>query len=141
PRSWPRRARTARPRPRLRPADPGSWGAGAAAAVVAALCVLGAVTTLIHDSDLWQHLLVGRGIWQTHSSPPPQLWTWPTHGAPDVLPSWLFRVLLWPFWNLGGLLGLYAWRWLTTFAAFALAYLAARRMGATGVGPLLMLVW
>src|SRR5262249_16354754 len=33
------------------------------------------------------------------------------------------------------------WRWLTTLAAFGLAYATARRMGATGVGPLLMLVW
>jgi len=111
------------------------------ALVVAALCALAAVTTPIYDSDLWQHLLVGKVIWQTHAIPHTQLWTWPTHGAPDVLPSWLFRVLLWPFWNLGGIWGLYAWRWLTTFAAFGIAYATARRMGATGVGPLLMLVW
>ena len=116
-------------------------GALAAALVVAALCALAAVTTPIHDTDLWQHLLVGKVIWQTHAIPHTQLWTWPTHGAPDVLPSWLFRVALWPFWSLGGMWGLYAWRWLTTFAAFGLAYLTARRMGATGVGPLLMMVW
>ena len=116
-------------------------GALVVALVVAALCALAAVTTPIYDPDLWQHLLVGKVIWQTHAIPHTQLWTWPTHGAPDVLPSWLFRVALWPFWNLGGIQGLYAWRWLTTFAAFGLAYVTARRMGATGVGPLLMLVW
>jgi hypothetical protein len=118
-----------------------SRGALAAALVVATLCGLAAVTTPIYDPDLWQHLLVGKVIWQTHAIPHTQLWTWPTHGAPDVLPSWLFRVALWPFWNLGGIWGLYAWRWLTTFAAFGLAYLTTRRMGATGVAPLLMLVW
>jgi hypothetical protein len=116
-------------------------GALVAATCIAALCALAIVTTRIHDSDVWQHLLVGKVIWQTHAIPHTQLWTWPTHGAPDVLPSWLFRALLWPFWSVGGMWGLYAWRWLTTFAAFALAYLTARRMGATGVGPLLMLVW
>ena len=116
-------------------------GALAASLVVATLCALAAVTTRIYDPDLWQHLLVGKVIWQTHAIPHTQLWTWPTHGAPDVLPSWLFRVALWPFWNIGGLWGLYAWRWLTTFVAFGLAYLTARRMGATGVGPLLMIVW
>ena len=116
-------------------------GALAASLVVATLCALAAVTTRIYDPELWQHLLVGKVIWQTHAIPHTQLWTWPTHGAPDVLPSWLFRVLLWPFWSLGGLWGLYAWRWLTTFVAFGLAYLTARRMGATGVGPLLMIVW
>jgi hypothetical protein len=118
-----------------------SRGPLVAATCVAALCALAIVTTRIFDPDVWQHLLVGKVIWQTHAIPHTQLWTWPTHGAPDVLPSWLFRVLLWPFWNAGGMWGLYAWRWLTTFAAFGLAWLAARRMGATGVGPLLMLVW
>ena len=124
--------------PALRPMTRGPL---VAAVAVAALCALAACTTLVHDTDFWQHLLVGKVIWQTHTIPHTQLWSWPTHGAPDVLPSWLFRVLLWPFWQAGGLLGLYAWRWLTTFAAFGLAYATARRMGATGVGPLLMLVW
>jgi len=99
------------------------------------------VTTPIDDPDLWQHLLVGKVIWQTHAIPHTQLWTWPTHGAPDVLPSWLFRALLWPFWQLGGVHGLFAWRWLTTLAAFGCGLAAARRMGATGVAPLAMLVW
>ncbi len=120
---------------------PLSRGARLATRVVAALCVLAACTYAIHDPDLWQHLVVGKSIWQTHVIPTTQVWTWPTHGAPDVLPSWLFRVALWPFWELGGVHGLYAWRWLTTLAAFALAYAAARRMGATGVAPLVMLVW
>jgi hypothetical protein len=113
----------------------------ALALCVAAACALAAVTFAIYDTDVWQHLLVGKVIWQTHAIPSTQLWTWPTHGAPDVLPSWLFRALLWPFWRLGGVHGLFAWRWLTTLAAFGLALVAARRMGATGVAPLVMLVW
>ena len=108
---------------------------------VAAVCALAAVTYALFDTDLWQHLLVGKVLWQTHSIPSSQLWTWPTHGAPDVLPSWLFRALLWPFWQLGGVHGLFAWRWLTTLAAFGLLLLATRRMGATGVAPLVMLLW
>ena len=47
-------------------------------------------------------------------------------------PTRLFRVALWPFWNLGGIWGLYAWRWLTTFAAFGLAYLTTRRNAMNG---------
>jgi len=125
----------------LEPLPAMSRGALAVVLVIAALCALAIVTTPIDDPDLWQHLLVGKVIWQTHAIPHTQLWTWPMHGAPDVLPSWLFRVALWPFWSLGGIWGLYAWRWLTTLVAFGLAYLTARRMGATGVGPLLMIVW
>jgi len=113
----------------------------ALAGLVATLCVLAACTSAVYDTDLWQHLLVGKVIWQTHAIPHTQLWSWPTHGAPDELPSWLFRVLLWPFWAQGGIWGLFVWRWLTTLVAFTLAYFCTRRMGATGVAPLLMLVW
>lgn len=116
-------------------------GRYAALLVVAALCVLATVTYRIYDPDLWQHLTVGREIWRTHAIPHTQLWTWPTHGAPDVLPSWLFRALLWPFWAAGGVHGIFVWRWLTTLAAFGLLLLAARRAGATGVLPVLALVW
>jgi hypothetical protein len=84
---------------------------------------------------------VGKTIWATHAIPSTQVWTWPTHGAPDVLPSWLFRALLWPFWQVGGLAGVFVWRWLTTLAMFAFLFAAVRRMGATGVAPLFMLVW
>jgi hypothetical protein len=116
-------------------------GPYALAVAVAALCALAAVTYAIHDPDIWQHLVVGKTIWKTHAIPTTQIWTWPTFGSPDVLPSWLFRALLWPFWEVGGTNGLFAWRWLTTLAAFGLMWAAARRMGATGAAPLLMFVW
>jgi len=111
------------------------------ALVVAALAAIAAVTYVINDPDLWQHLVVGRVIWQTHAIPHTQLWTWPTHGAPDVLPSWLFRALLWPVWQAAGVHGLFLWRWVTTLVAFGLMLAAARRAGATGVVPLVMLAW
>ena len=53
--------------------------------------------------------------------------------------AWGFEALVWPFWKLGGLLGLYAWRWLTTLAAFAFVWAAARRMGAKGLVPLVVI--
>lgn len=137
-----KRRQPERPRAPLLPfLPPMTRRAWALAAVVAAACILAACTYAIHDPDLWQHLAVGRTIWQTHAIPTTQIWTWPTYGMPDVLPSWLFRVALWPFWSWGGIHGLYAWRWLTTLVAFGLAVVAARRMGATGVGPLLLIVW
>jgi len=109
--------------------------------VTAAICALAAVTYRMYDPDIWQHLTVGREIWQTRSVPSTQIWTWPTHGAPDVLPSWLFRALLWPFWSMGGEAGIFVWRWLTTLGGFALLLVAARRAGATGAVPVLALVW
>ncbi len=100
--------------------------------ITAAACVLASVTFRIIDSDFWQHLAVGRAIWETHTIPRTEAWSWPTWGEPVTLHSWLFRALLWPFWQVGGLDGLFAWRWLTTLAAFGLALATARRMGARG---------
>jgi hypothetical protein len=122
------------------PALPGSHPAIVAAAVAAALLAVLSVTFPIADPDLWQHLTVGRTIWSTHSIPGANLWTWPTYGEPQVLPSWGFRALLWPFFAAAGVPGLFAWRWLTTLAAFGIAWAAARRMGARGFTPLVVAI-
>jgi len=111
-------------------------------AAVAATALL-LVTYALFEPDFWQHLLVGKVIWQTHAVPGQQIWTWPTYGTPDITPSWLFRVLIWPLWEKGGVWGLFAWRWLVTFAMFGLAFATARRMGSRGfaaLGVLLMCV-
>ena len=70
-----------------------------------------AVTFRLWDTDFWQHLAVGRAIWTLHGVPTTQLWRWPSYGAPDVNESWGFSLLIWPFWQLGGVYGLFAWRW------------------------------
>ena len=110
-----------------------------AVAAVVAGCVLFSVTTLTTSTDLWQHLLVGRVIWETRSVPLRHLWSYPLYGQPDVLPSWGFRFLLWPFYALGGDLGLQLWRWLTTLAAFGTGWWTARRLGARGLAPLFVI--
>lgn len=107
---------------------------------VVAACLVASVSFLPNETDFWQHLLVGRAIWETRQIPHAQLWTWPTYGTPDVLPSWGFRFLIWPFWKLGGVWGLFLWRWLTTLAAFGLVWMTARRMGARGCAALVALV-
>jgi len=106
--------------------------------VVAACAVIGA-TFVSTDSDFWQHLAVGRVIWTEHRIPSTNEWTWPTFGAPNVLPSWLFRAVLWPFWQLGGMEGLQVWRWLTTLVTFGIVWVAARRLGARGFAALVMI--
>lgn len=130
------------PRPVLPIAPSASAGRGAAWAValVAAACVLISVTFVVDDPDVWQHLAVGRAIWREGRIPMTHQWTWPSYGTPEVLPSWGFRALLWPFWSVGGLWGLYAWRWLTTLGAFALLGGAARRLGARGLSTFVVIV-
>ena len=120
--------------------EPGSRGPLILAALVAAACIVVSQSYRIFDPDLWQHLAVGRAIWQTHALPRTQVWTWPSYGAPAVLWSWGFRVLLWPFWSVGGVTGLFVWRWLTTLAAFGLVWIAARRMGALSLAGLVVFV-
>ncbi len=104
-----------------------------ALALVVAGCLVADVTWWMPDPDLFQHLAVGRVIWSEHRIPLVQEWSWPTFGAPDVNGSWGFDALLWPFWKLGEAWGLAVWRSLTTLAAFAFAWAAARRLGARGV--------
>jgi len=104
-------------------------------------CVILGPTFIMSDTDMWQHLAVGRAIWQTHSIPMTNVWTWPTYGEKIVLPSWLFRAILWPFWSIGGMLGLQVWRWLTNFVVFLFAWASARRLGARGFVALAMLAW
>ena len=104
-------------------------------------CVVIGPTFVMSDTDMWQHLAVGRAIWTTHSIPMTNVWTWPTYGEPQVLPSWLFRALLWPFYAIGGMFGLQVWRWLTTFLVFLFGWLAARRLGARGFLALAMIAW
>jgi len=109
------------------------------AAVAAAASVVISVTYVVIDTDFWQHLAVGRAIWELGRVPTTQLWTWPTYGTPDVNASWGFRVLLWPLWSTFDVWGLYGWRWATTLAAFALAWATARRIGARGFIPLVVI--
>lgn len=98
-------------------------------------------TFVMSDTDMWQHLAVGRAIWTTHSIPMTNVWTWPTYGTPQVLPSWLFRALLWPFYAIGGLFGLQVWRWVTTLAVFGTAWLTARKLGARGFAAIAAIAW
>jgi hypothetical protein len=110
------------------------------AVAAAAALVLIAITNPIHDPDLWQHLTVGRAIWESQAIPSVHQWSWPTYGTPEVLPSWAFRALLWPVYDAAGVPGLFAWRWLTTLAALGLGWAAARVLGARGFAPLVAIV-
>jgi hypothetical protein len=142
-----RAPRTARPPARastLHSIAPLPRSARIAAILVAALALLALVSFPLTDPDLWEHLRVGRAIWETRSLPHVNLFTWPTYGAPYVVPSWLFRVALWPFAAAGGVAGIYVWRWLTTLVAFALLWAAARAgatRGATGLAAIFSLLW
>ncbi len=110
------------------------------AAGVAFLCIAVTVSFQLWETDFWQHLVVGKAIWQQGEVPTTHLWSWPTYGARDVNASWGFRALIWPVWQLGGVWGLYIWRWIMTLAAFAILYATSRRLGAKGLLPFFVMV-
>jgi len=72
------------------------------AIAAAAISMVISVSYVLFEKDMWQHIAVGRALWSLHAVPTTQIWIWPTYGLPDVTPSWLFRVLLWPVWDHGG---------------------------------------
>src|SRR5262245_43571971 len=102
------------------------------ALAVALAGVAASVTFVLFETDVWQHLLVGKAIWSLGHVPTTQLWTWSSYGDPEVNSAWLFRVIIWKVWSWGGVWGLQIWRWVTTLAAFALLWATARRLGARG---------
>jgi hypothetical protein len=108
--------------------------------LVAAITIALIVSTRILDTDLWQHLAVGRAIWTLHHVPTTQLWSWPTYGSPDVNSSWGFETLLWAAWKIAGVVGLDSWRIKTALLAFGISWLTARRLGARGFGAAVVAV-
>jgi len=109
-------------------------------AVVAAVCIAVSMSYRIYDPDIWENLVVGKAIWTMHRIPHTQLWSWPTYGAPDVKWTWGFSAVIWPLWERCGIWGLFAWRWVTALVSFGFLWAAARRMGAKGFVPLVVMV-
>ena len=98
---------------------------------MAALCAIVSVSYRFYDTDLWLLLAHGRAIAEARHITHEILWTWPGYGNPDPAASWwTFRLLAWWLWAAGGVPALFAWRWLSTLAAFGILWAAARRMGA-----------
>lgn len=110
-----------------------------AAAVAAFAAILVSVTFRLFDMDFWQHLAVGKAVWSLGAVPTTQIWAWPTYGSADVYATWGFEAMIWPVWSSLGETGLTLWRWGTTLAAFALLWAVARRLGARGFTPLVVL--
>ena len=107
--------------------------------LVAALCAVISASYRLYDTDLWQLLAVGRAIDQS-GLPRTDAWTWTSYGQPLFVSSWLFRALIWKLWDAGGIGALFAWRWATTLAVFALVLATTRRLGARGLSAVPVLV-
>ena len=115
-----------------------AWGLFAL--VAAAIAIVISASYVLYDTDLWQHLAMGRAIWRTPGALHVNRWTWPGYGGPYFVSSWGFRALLWPLWSAGGIGALFAWRWVTTLAVFGTSLATARAMGAGGFSAILTMI-
>jgi len=111
-----------------------------AACLALAAALVATASYRLYETDLWQHLAMGRAIWE-HGLPRVNQWTWPQFGEPYFLSSWGFRALVWPLWSVAGVTGLFAWRWISTLAVFGILLATARLMGARGFFTLVVLAW
>ncbi len=65
-----------------------------------------AVAFPLVNTDIWWHLAAGREILQTHSLPVVDRFSLSTQGRTWIDVHWLFQVVVFLLWNLGGQLGL-----------------------------------
>ena len=78
------------------------------AALFAVLTVLTARARL-NDPDLWVHLKVGGVIWNTHSIPTTDLYSFTTNNHAWLAHEWLAQAVIYGAWKAGGYSGLMLW--------------------------------
>src|SRR6266566_7677137 len=79
--------------------------------VAATLVVLTVLTvgSRFNDPDLWWHLKTGEIIWNTHSIPRTDLFSFTTNNHAWTDHEWLSQVTIYGAWKLGGNAGLMLW--------------------------------
>ncbi len=79
------------------------------------LCALLVVLTVLtvrarfSDPDMWWHLKVGEIIWNTHTIPRTDLFSFTTNNHPWIPHEWLSEVLIYGAYRIGGYMGLMTW--------------------------------
>jgi hypothetical protein len=80
--------------------------------VLAMLLVVVTVLTVrsrFNDPDLWYHLKIGEIVWNTHSIPRVDLFSFTANGHPWVAQEWLSQLTLYGVYKLGGYTALMVW--------------------------------
>lgn len=94
--------------------------------VLGALLVLLTVFTVrsrFSDPDLWYHLKIGEIIWNTHSIPRVDSFSFTANGHAWVAQEWLSQLTMYGAYKLGGYSGLMLWLWVLSSALILGAYL------------------
>jgi hypothetical protein len=67
------------------------------------------VRSRFNDPDLWFHLKTGEIIWNTHSIPRVDSFSYTVNGDSWTPQEWLSEVTMYAAWKLGGYTGLMFW--------------------------------
>ncbi len=88
----------------------------------------------LQDPDTFWHLAVGRSIWQTGHLLTSETFSFTAPGAPWVDEEWLFHVIAYPMWKVGGDLFLRVFTAACGVLAAGLIYRSVRLLGGTAAG-------
>lgn len=91
------------------------------AAGLAVVTVL-TVSSRFNDPDLWFHLKLGQVVWNTHSIPSTDIFSFTTHGHSWTAHEWLAELAIYAAYRLGGYSGLMLWFAGLAWLLFALVY-------------------
>ena len=80
-----------------------------------------------NDPDTWWHLKLGQEIWQTHSIPRSDHWSFTVYGHWWIPHEWLAQLWMYTVWRMFGYAGLQLWLCLTASAIVALSYTLSYR--------------
>jgi len=79
------------------------------------------------DPDTWWHLKLGQEIWQTHSIPRADHWSFTVYGHPWTPHEWLSQLSMYATYRLFGYAGLQLWLCLLASAIVAASYTLSYR--------------
>lgn len=112
------------------------------AAMLAVLTVL-TVRGRFNDPDMWWHLKTGEIIWNTHSIPRVDLFSFTAAGHPWIAQEWLSDLTIYGAYKLGGYSGLMLWlcvlACLVVIAGYALSAIYSRNLKVAFLGG--FIVW
>ncbi len=79
--------------------------------LAALLCVLAVIfaSTRLNDPDMWWHLKMGQIIWDSHSIPTTDLFSYTTNHQASVPQEWLSQLSMYAAFHAAGFSGLMAW--------------------------------
>lgn len=107
------------------------------------MLVLLSVRSSFNDPDLWFHLKIGEMIWNSHSIPRVDTFSYTVSGHPRTPQEWLSEVSLYGAWSLGGYTGVMLWlcvlAGVLVLSAYLLSSLYARNIKVGFLGGLI--VW